>query len=121
MYSCCLAAPCPEPLTTNTVHIRHPESGHQQQPSDIHNASINHITSSHHVGILTSHKTDEYRQIRYRERPHSGNFYYRIVLLSSGLDGEESTCRSGDLGSIPGLGRSPREGSGYPLQHSLPG
>ena len=31
---------------------------------------------------------------------------------------KESTCSVGDLGSIPGLGRSPREGKGYPLQYS---
>ena len=35
-----------------------------------------------------------------------------------GSDGEESTCNAGDLGSIPGLGRSPGEGKGYPLQYS---
>ena len=35
-----------------------------------------------------------------------------------GLDGKESACNAGDLGSIPGLGRSPREGKGYPLQYS---
>ena len=29
-----------------------------------------------------------------------------------GLNGKESTCNVGDLGSIPGLGRSPGEGSG---------
>ena len=32
--------------------------------------------------------------------------------------GEESTCNVGDLGSVPGLGRSPGEGKGYPLQYS---
>ena len=32
--------------------------------------------------------------------------------------GKESACNVGDLGSIPGLGRSPREGKGYPLQYS---
>ena len=32
--------------------------------------------------------------------------------------GEESTCNVGDLGSIPGLGRSPGEGKGYALQYS---
>ena len=32
--------------------------------------------------------------------------------------GKESTCNSGDSGSIPGLGRSPREGISYPLQYS---
>ena len=32
--------------------------------------------------------------------------------------GKESKCNAGDQGSIPGLGRSPREGSGNPLQYS---
>ena len=30
----------------------------------------------------------------------------------------ESACNVGDLGSTPGLGRSPGEGKGYPLQYS---
>ena len=33
-------------------------------------------------------------------------------------DGNESTCNAGDPGSIPGLGRSPEEGNGNPLQYS---
>ena len=33
-------------------------------------------------------------------------------------DSEESTCNSGDPGSIPGSGRSPEEGNGNPLQYS---
>ena len=32
--------------------------------------------------------------------------------------GKESVCNAGDLGSIPGLGRSPGEGNSYPLQYS---
>ena len=35
-----------------------------------------------------------------------------------GSTGKESTCNVGDLGLIPGLGRSPREGNCYPLQYS---
>ena len=35
-----------------------------------------------------------------------------------GSAGKESACNGGDLGSISGLGRSPREGNGYPLQYS---
>ena len=35
-----------------------------------------------------------------------------------GSDGKESAYNVGDLGSIPGLGRSPGEGKGYPLQYS---
>jgi len=37
---------------------------------------------------------------------------------AGGSAGEESACNAGDPGSIPGLGRSPREGIGYPLQYS---
>ena len=35
-----------------------------------------------------------------------------------GSAGKESACSAGDLGSIPGLGRSTGEGNGYPLQYS---
>ena len=35
-----------------------------------------------------------------------------------GSAGKESACNAGDLGSIPGLGRSPGGGKGYPLQYS---
>ena len=35
-----------------------------------------------------------------------------------GSAGKESTCNAGDLALIPGLGRSPGEGKGYPLQYS---
>ena len=35
-----------------------------------------------------------------------------------GPAGKESTCNLGDLGLIPGLGRSPGEGKVYPLQYS---
>ena len=33
-------------------------------------------------------------------------------------DGKETACNVGDWGSVPGLGRSPGEGKGYPLQYS---
>ena len=32
---------------------------------------------------------------------------------------QEATCSAGDLGSIPGLGRSPGKGNGNPLQYSF--
>ena len=35
-----------------------------------------------------------------------------------GTDGKESSCNVGDLGSIPGLGRSPGGGHGNPFQYS---
>ena len=46
-------------------------------------------------------------------------FFFRqnaisYLLDSSGLDGKESAC---NVGSIPGSGRSPGEGNGYPFQY----
>ena len=38
--------------------------------------------------------------------------------FTCGSAGKESACNEGDLGSIPGLGRSPAEGKGYPLPNS---
>ena len=35
-----------------------------------------------------------------------------------GSNGKEFVCNAGDLGSVPGSGRSPEEGNGYPLQYS---
>ena len=35
-----------------------------------------------------------------------------------GSDGKESACNAGDMGLIPGSGRSPGEGNGDPLQYS---
>ena len=41
----------------------------------------------------------------------------QMVGFPGGSDGKESACNAGDLGSIPGLGRSPGEGKGYPFQY----
>ena len=57
--------------------------------------------------------------------PTSATRELRLVLSSfcqpdfpGGSAGKESTHNAGDLGSIPGLGRSPAEGNGYPRQYS---
>ena len=49
------------------------------------------------------------------ERLH---FHQGILGFPGGSDGKESACSVGDWGSIPGWGRSPGEGNGYPLQNS---
>ena len=41
-----------------------------------------------------------------------------VLGFPGGPDSKESTCNVGDLDSIPGLGRSPEEGHGNPLQYS---
>ena len=41
-----------------------------------------------------------------------------LMGFPGGSDGKESVCNVGDLGSIPGMGRSPGERHGHPLQYS---
>ena len=52
---------------------------------------------------------------------HCIHFIYTYMYVQAsfyGSVGKESTCSVGDLDLIPGLGRSPEEGKGYPLQYS---
>ena len=44
--------------------------------------------------------------------------YKKNIYMQCSSAGKESTCSAGDLGLIPGLGRPPGEGKGYPLQYS---
>ena len=44
--------------------------------------------------------------------------YFNYLGLPCGSIGKESTCNAGNLDSIPGFGRFPTEGKGYPLQNS---
>ena len=46
-----------------------------------------------------------------------GMFQFKLLDFPGGSDSKESTCNVGDLGSVPGLGRSPGERNGYPLQY----
>ena len=39
------------------------------------------------------------------------------TIASGGSNSKESVCKGVDLGLIPGLGRSPGEGNGYPFQY----
>ena len=48
---------------------------------------------------------------------NSTNFLL-LRCFSGSSDGKELACNAGDPGSIPGLGRSPGEGNGNPLQYS---
>ena len=58
---------------------------------------------------------------RYAFRPGPVWTVTRVAIHGAAprwLSGKESACSAGDLGSIPGLERSPGEGKGYPLQYS---
>ena len=62
------------------------------------------ISIVHRVTICIVHRT------------RLSNFHF--MGFPCGSAGKESTCNAADLGSIPGLGRSPGEGKGYLLQYS---
>ena len=53
------------------------------------------------------------------QRLKTAKLHHPLPLLGfpGGSAGKESTCNVGDLGLIPGLGRSPGEGNGYLLQY----
>ena len=55
-----------------------------------------------------------------RSSAHLADLFLPSLIrgFPGGYTGKESTCNLGDLGSISGLGRSPREGNGYPLRYS---
>ena len=49
---------------------------------------------------------------------HEINVFFMSVGFPGSSGGKESACKVGDVSLIPGLGRPPREGSGYSLQYS---
>ena len=49
---------------------------------------------------------------------YNGMITRKYVVVPGGSDGKVSAYSAGDPGSIPGLGRSPGEGNGKPLQYS---
>ena len=76
------------------------------------------------VGKESTSVGKEYRRPRFdswvRKIPWRRDRLPTPVFLGfpCGSAGKESACNEGDLGSIPGLGRFPGEGKGYPLQYS---
>ena len=61
--------------------------------------------------------------VKLSDLPPDQNFSNLLPSLSylgfpGGSEVKASACNAGDQGSIPGLGRSPGEGSGNPLQYS---
>ena len=69
--------------------------------------------------LLLSHSRDDSQT--YHLHPtlgsHSAFEEPKLKTFPGGSDGKESTCDVGDLGSLPGLGRSPGGGHGNPLQY----
>ena len=83
--------------------------------------SLPHTTDQNNPKWLTNLNAN-YRSPRRKYRRKSLRLWSRQILICFGFsgssDGKESACHAGDLGLIPGLGRSPREGNGNPLSYS---
>ena len=45
-------------------------------------------------------------------------WHFRASLVAQMIKKKKNACNAGDVGLIPGLGRSPGEADGYPLQYS---
>ena len=61
---------------------------------------------------------DQPRQHIKKQRHYFANISPSSQGFPGGSEGKASACNVGDLGLIPGLGRSPGEGKGYSLQYS---
>ena len=85
-----------------------------QHPSYIYGSMLEFTDSLTCLGFgkqkQTKHQSEFGGTIGGERRPYTG--------FPCGSADKESTRNVGDLGSIPGLGRSPREGNSYPLQYS---
>ena len=67
------------------------------------------------VGARSYRETSVYVYIHTHTHMH---VYYGLVNICFGSESKASACNAGDLGSIPGSGRSSGEGNGNPLQYS---
>ena len=67
-------------------------------------------------GVPESDTTERLNNNVFLERRWELSLVRRAHGFPGGSDGKRSACSAGDQGSIPGLGRSPGEGKGYPCQ-----
>ena len=77
-----------------------------------------HGSSVFHAGCTYFEPTVKQRRTRipFSSYPHRQHL---LLFFPDSSVGKESTCNAGDPGSIPGLGRYPAEGKGYPLQYPI--
>ena len=87
---------------------------HYQKQNWLQGSLIFSFWSDHNSGSLIPH----WWQLRQCWFPSLSQWAGIENSFPGGLDSKESTCNAGDLGSIPGLGRSPGEGNGNLFQDS---
>ena len=111
------------PLTADYLQIIIPMPPRQSLPRSSRYTGVRIVLPEFQVNIQKTHK-ETILILIYSLLLQACDYYFSIDKYYSfggfpgGLDGKESACSAGDLGSLPGLGRSPREGHGNPLQYS---
>ena len=74
-------------------------------------------TTTHMSRLLRDHQFGQHLHVK--ETCNRAQDLVYAKDFPGGSDGKESACSAGDLGSIPGSGRSPGGGNGNPLQYSF--
>ena len=98
--------------------------GPKLKPSSLPSKHVHLLVVPVLVNDISIHLTDKGRNLHTLTYCSCGSHLINYYPLNStlgfpcGSAGKEPACNAGDLGSIPGLGRSPKEGKGYPLQYS---
>ena len=90
-----------------------PGKSHGQKPVVHGVTKESNMTWQLNNNLLTERKTHNIRAPSFIQAPYCG------LGFPSSSDSKKSTCNVGNLDLIPGLGRSPGEGNGYPLQYSV--
>ena len=88
---------------------------HSASDNTLH-SSLWYLRSGWHTSICMF--SGKYSSDKKKARDSFAIWYTIYRGFPCGSVGREFTCNVGDLRLIPGLGRSPREGNGYPLQYS---
>ena len=91
-------------------------SGKQSRKSETVGLKGFNFTATAKGKNFQGRKKQEVKLGEFTDLWNPGNTWAKTVVISSA--GKESTCNVGDSRSIPGMGRSPGEGIGYPLQYS---
>ena len=112
-------------FTTILYHILYLKSQFSSYPSSTNPFSLNKEARDLKKVFQLSHPKSESSSWEKRvDKPTGDSLFFFVSWFSEylsfpgGSDSKESACHAGDLGLIPGLGRSPGEGNSTPLQYS---
>ena len=87
-----------------------------EEPGRLQSMGLQRVGHDFTTSLQSSVSGSVYSHFFETDSQNCGNLCHSCVPCGS--DGKESACNAGDLGSLPGLGKSPGGGNGNPLQYS---